>query len=235
MSTKTKVKTALKKLVNHEKAAFYPSFFKTGKDEYGEGDKFIGVTVPNMRRVAKQFRTLPHAEVVKLLDDPVHECRGTALFILVEQFNRADSDGKQAVIDLYFQKMDRVNNWDLVDGSAYHLLGVYLEDRDRQVLDELAATDDLWRQRIAIVATYHFIKQDDFQDTLRIARTLRDHDHDLIHKAVGWMLREVGKRDKSTLEKFLRQHYQRMPRTMLRYAVERFPEPQRQRYLRGEV
>ena len=132
---------------------------------------------------------------------------------------------------LYFQKMDRVNNWDLVDASAAKLLGAHLEDKDRSVLDELAATDDLWRQRVAIIATYHFIKRGDTRDTLRIARTLRDHDHDLIHKAVGWMLREVGKQDLPALEKFLTRHARRMPRTMLRYAIEKLPERKRKRYL----
>jgi 3-methyladenine DNA glycosylase AlkD len=136
---------------------------------------------------------------------------------------------------LYLEKTDRVNNWDLVDTSADKLLGAFLEDKDRSILDELAESHSLWEQRIAMIATYYFIKHDDFKDALRIARTLRDHQHDLIHKAVGWMLREIGNRDKPALEKFLKRHYLRMPRTMLRYAIEKFPERQRQRYLRGKV
>lgn len=163
----------------------------------------------------------------------IHECRLTALLILAEQFHRANNDQRERIARLYYEKMDRVNNWDLVDASTDKILGAFLQDKDRSVLDELAASDGLWQQRISIIATYHFIKHNEFQDALRIARTLLDHEHDLIHKAVGWMFREIGKRDKQTLEKFLRRHYKRMPRTMLRYAIERFPEEKRQRYLRG--
>ena len=235
MSTRTEVKAALKQLVNSEKASFYPRFFRTGKGEYGEGDRFLGVTVPNQRKVAKRFRDLSLRQVGLLLDDKIHECRLTALLILTEQFQRVDDGERQKIVDLYFDRMERVNNWDLVDASAYKILGAFLEDRKRGVLDELVASGDLWRQRIAMVATYHFIKQEDFKDALRIARKLLQHEHDLIHKAVGWMLREIGKRDKRTLEKFLQRHYRAMPRTMLRYAIEKFPERQRQQYLRGDL
>jgi 3-methyladenine DNA glycosylase AlkD len=235
MSSKARVKAALREVADPERAAGAARFFKTGKGEYGAGDKFIGVTVPQMRSVAQQFETLPLGEVGKLLDDSCHECRATALLILVEQFRRAEMARRQAIIDLYFAKLERVNNWDLVDGSAPLLLGAFLEDKPRGVLDELAASDHLWRQRIAIVATQHFIKRGDFRDTLRIAEALLNHEHDLIHKAVGWMLREVGKRDKRQLVAFLASRYQQMPRTMLRYAIERFPEPERKRYLRGTI
>ena len=191
--------------------------------------------MPAQRTIAKQFRDLPLGEVGKLLDDAVHECRLTGLFILVDQFRRANETQRDTIADFYLGKMDRVNNWDLVDSSADKILGAYLDDKDRSVLDELAATEHLWRQRIAIIATHHFIKQRDFKDTLRISKTLLHHEHDLIHKAVGWMLREVGNRDQPTLERFLHTRYKKMPRTMLRYAIERFPEELRQAYLRGEV
>jgi len=235
VSTRAKVKAALREVANPAGAAVKERFYKSGKGEYGEGDKFICVTVPAQRTIAKQFRELSLREVGKLLDDALHECRLTALFIMVDQFRRGDEPQREAIVEVYFEKMDRVNNWDLVDSSADKTLGAHLEDKDRSVLDELAAADHLWRQRIAIVATYHFIRQEDFKDTLRISKTLLNHEHDLIHKAVGWMLREVGNRNQKTLERFLRRRYKKMPRTMLRYAIERFPEELRQAYLRGEV
>ena len=235
MSTKAKVESALRAVANPAKAPLQERFFKTGKGEYGEGDKFICVTVPAQRKIAKQFRDLPLGEVGKLLDESIHECRLTGLLILVDQFRRADETRRSSIVELYFEKMDRVNNWDLVDSSADKILGAHLEDKDRALLDELAATGHLWRQRIAIIATFHFIRQGDFRDTLRIAKKLLNHEHDLIHKAVGWMLREVGNRDQTQLERFLRTRYKKMPRTMLRYAIERFPEELRQAYLRGEV
>lgn len=233
--TKAKVKAALKKLTKPEKAASHSRFFKTGKGEYGEGDIFFGVTVPNQRQVAKQFRDLSRSEIAKLLDDKVHECRLTALLIMVDQFRRGDANQRRAIFDLYLQKIDRVNNWDLVDSSADKIVGAFLADSDRGLLDELADDDHLWKQRIAIIATYDFIKRGDFKDALRVSRKLLDHEHDLIHKAVGWMLREIGKRDKPTLVKFLKTRYARMPRTMLRYAIEKLPEGERQRYLQGQV
>lgn len=235
MSTKAKVTSALREVANPAKVPLQQRFFRTGRGEYGEGDKFICITVPAQRKIAKQFRDLPLGEVAKLLDDAVHECRLTGLFILIDQFRRADKAEQKTIAELYLEKADRVNNWDLVDSSADKILGAYLDDKDRSVLDELAATDHLWRQRIAIIATHHFIKQRDFKDTLRISKTLLHHEHDLIHKAVGWMLREVGNRDQQTLERFLQRRYKKMPRTMLRYAIERFPEELRQAYLRGSM
>ena len=228
---KSQVVKELKSHIDPEKAAFYPRFFKTAKGEYGEGDVFLGVTVPNQRRVARQFRELPETEIVKLLDDRKHECRLTALFIMVEQYQRGDEAVRAHLADLYLRKLDRVNNWDLVDSSAHKILGPHLEHRDRGVLYGLAAIDHLWSQRVAVIATLHFIKQDDFEDTLRLAELLRDHPHDLMHKAIGWMLREIGKRDQRTLEQFLDEHCDRMPRTMLRYAIERQPESRRKHYL----
>ncbi len=233
----SEVKRALKKLGNPAKIAAMAHFFRAGKGGYGEGDKFLSVTVPSQRKIAKEFRELPLVEIKKLLDDRLHECRLTALFIMIDQFRRGGVQQRQQIVDLYFEKIDRVNNWDLADSSAYQILGAHLEDdhQDRSVLDRLAASGHLWRQRIAIVATMHFIRNDDFDDTLRIADTLLTHEHDLIHKAVGWMLREVGKRDRKVMEAFLKPRYTRMPRTMLRYAIERLPERRRQQYLRGTL
>ena len=225
------VKRALGDHVDPEKAAYYPRFFKCGPGEYGEGDRFLGVTVPSQRRVARQFRDLPLTEIETLLLDRYHECRLTALIIMSERVRRGDRTQVQAIVRLYLEKMDRVNNWDLVDCSADKILGEFLLDEDRTLLDRLAAADDLWQNRIAMIATYRFIKEQQFEDTLRIAETLLEHPHDLIHKAVGWMLREVGKRDQAVLEAFLDEHGATMPRTMLRYAIERLPEKKRQRYL----
>ena len=225
--TAAAVKRALKAHIDPEKAAFYPKFFKTGKGQYGEGDKFLGVTVPHQRKVAKQFRHLADAEIRKLLDDKLHECRLTALLVMVEQFRRADAPRQEQIVALYFEKMDRINNWDLVDASAHKILGPYFIDRNRARLRRLSKSKQLWRQRIAVLTTLHFIKEKDFDDTLSFAEAMLDHPHDLIHKAVGWMLREIGKQHEPTLKAFLNQHAGNMPRTMLRYAIERLPEPQR--------
>lgn len=233
--TKAQVVAALKAEADPEKAAFLPRFFKTGKGEYGEGDRFLGVTVPKQRRIARQFRELPEKEVAKLLADRRHECRLTALLIMVEQFQRGDEAIQERIAQFYLDNLDQVNNWDLVDSSAHKILGPYLENRDRGLLDELAAADHLWKQRVAIITTCYFIVQDDFRDVKRIARTLLNHEHDLIHKAVGWMLREMGKRDRKELETFLKSRYKKMPRTMLRYAIEKLPETQRKKYLAGKV
>jgi len=233
--TKARVVAALREHRDPARAAVSRSFFKTGKGQYGEGDVFWGVIVPDQRRVARRFRDLSRAEIAKLLDDRVHECRLTALFILIGQFELGDATDRTEIVKIYLEKLQCINNWDLVDASASKILGRYLEGRDRKMLDELAASGDIWRQRIAMIATYHFIQQGQFRDTLRIARQLIGHDHDLIHKAVGWMLREVGKRDKRSLERFLKSHYRVMPRTALRYAIERFPESGRQAYLGGKV
>ena len=232
------IKRALKEYINPEKAAFFPRFFKAGKGEYAEGDKFLGVTVPNQRKIAKQFRDVPIDVVEKLLDDAYHECRLTALLILVEKFQRAKTqEDRKIVFDLYVKKMDQVNNWDLVDSSAHKIVGPYLEESgDDKLLDRLAESGHLWRQRIAIIATLHFIKQNEFDHTIRIGEMLLDHPHDLIHKAVGWMIREMGNRDKNALTCFLQSNeYETMPRTMLRYAIEKLPEKERKAYLSGEA
>jgi 3-methyladenine DNA glycosylase AlkD len=232
MPTKAKLVAELKKNANPDKAAFFPHFFKTGPGEYGEGDKFLGVTVPHQRKIAKSFRDLSPAEITKLLDDKFHECRLTALLIMVEQYRRGDESQQQLVVDLYLKKIDRINNWDLVDSSAHQILGPYLQDRNRALLTRLANSRHLWSERIAMMTTYHFIQQGDFVDALRLAKKFLKHKHDLIHKVVGWMLREIGKQDRKTLTTFLDEHAAGMPRTMLRYSIEKLPEKKRQQYLK---
>ena len=229
------VEATLAGLRDPKKADFYPRFFRTGKGEYGEGDRFVGVVVTNQRKIARRFRALILSELAKLLHSPMHEHRLTALFTLVDQFQRADAAGRRRVAEFYLEHLDRVNNWDLVDASAHKILGPHLRERDRGLLDELAGSGHLWRQRIAIIATYAYIRAGDFGDTLRIADKLITHNHDLTHKAVGWMLREVGKRDLTILEEFLGPRYRRMPRRMLRYAIEKLEPARRKSYLTGKV
>jgi 3-methyladenine DNA glycosylase AlkD len=225
------VKRALKEKADPVKAAFYPTFFKAGPGEYAEGDKFIGVVVPEQRKIAKQFSDLSLSQIRTLTKDAFHECRLTALFILIHKFDRADETEQTEIAGFYLSQLDYVNNWDLVDSSAEKILGQWLVTRDRRILYDLADTDNLWRPRVAMIATYAFIKAGDFKDTIKIATRLLNHDHDLIHKAVGWMLREVGNRNLAVEERFLKKHYMTMSRTMLRYAIEKFPEPRRKAYL----
>lgn len=231
--TAAAVRRQLKTMANPEKAAFFPRFFKAGPGEYAEGDKFMGVIVPDQRKVAKQFRDLPQTEIDKLLNDPVHECRLTGLLILVGQFERSkDQAQRKSIMQYYLSRTDAVNNWDLVDSSAHKILGKWLVDRkDRRVLDRLAKSKNMWEQRIAMVATYTLIKNGELDDTLRLAEKLLSHKHDLIHKAVGWMLREAGKQDDKVLLAFLDQHAHRMPRTMLRYSIEKLSDARRKKYL----
>ena len=232
------VKYALKKVSDPKKAKNNAWFFKTGPGEYGEGDKFVGVTVPNMRKVARRYKNLSLDEVAKLVSSPMHEHRLTGVFILVGQFERAKNpEDKQAIYDEYMKLLDaeHINNWDIVDSSAHKIVGAWLVDKNRKVLIDLASSGQLWKQRVAIIATAYFIRQDDFTDTLLISELLLDHPHDLIHKAVGWMLREVGNRDRAVEEEFLKKHYKYMPRTMLRYAIEKFPEQLRKSYLEGRA
>lgn len=235
MLTAAQVKKLLKQFANPEKAAFFPRFFKTGKGEYGEGDKFLGVTVPHQRKVAKQFMALDLSEIEKLLYDPIHECRLTAILILVLQFEKGNDTERKLIYDFYLKHIKQVNNWDLVDSSAHKIVGAYLFDRSREKLYQLAKTKHLWSQRVAVVATYWFIKRDDFEDILALSDLLIEHEHDLIHKAIGWMLREMGKRDGNILRNFLKNRYKKMPRTMLRYSIEKFDKPERDRYLKAEV
>lgn len=233
--TAKQVQDELQKHVKPEKAKFFPRFFRTGKGEYGEGDRFIGVIVPDQRKIAKGFRELPLSEVKKLLHSPIHEHRLTSLFILVDQFqaSKKDFDRKKEIYDFYIKNMEGVNNWDLVDSSAHRIIGAYLYDTDekRDILYKLARSKDLWEKRIAMIATAWFISKNDFDDAIKIADILVDDDHDLIHKAVGWMLREIGKRDQDVEETFLKKHYKTMPRTMLRYAIEKFDKKKKDFYM----
>jgi 3-methyladenine DNA glycosylase AlkD len=206
-------------------------FFKTGAGQYGHGDVFVGVTVPEQRRLAKRYAGLPLAELRALLASKLHECRLTALFILVRHYERGDEAARERIARFYLANRKAVNNWDLVDSSAPYILGRHLLARDRAILLRLARSRDLWETRIAIVATLAFIREGDFADTLAIAERLLGDPHDLIHKAVGWMLREVGKRGPDALERFLAKHAARMPRTMLRYAIEKFPEKKRKAHM----
>jgi 3-methyladenine DNA glycosylase AlkD len=229
------IKNDLEGLMNSEKAEFLPGFFKAIPGGYGEGDKFIGVTVPDQRRIAKKYcKTISLDELQELLRDPVHEYRLTALFILVGKFEKAAAETqKKKLTDFYIDNMAYVNNWDLVDSSAYKILGEYLVDKEKDLLYELAKSDNLWHQRIAIISTFCFIKKNHFDDALAIATILLNHQHDLIHKAVGWMLREIGNRDFRAEYDFLAVHYRKMPRTMLRYAIEKFEPELRQKFLKG--
>jgi 3-methyladenine DNA glycosylase AlkD len=206
-------------------------FFKTGRGEYGEGDRFLGVTVPQLRQIARAHQDLPLADAVKLLQSRWHEERLLALLILVRQYSRGDERTRRTIHQTYLRNTRWINNWDLVDCSAPQLVGAYLEQGDRSALRRLARSRSVWERRIAIIATQHYIRNGEFDDTLAIARLLRDDEHDLIHKAVGWMLREVGNRNRAVEERFLRAHAHAMPRTMLRYAIEKFPEPLRKKYL----
>lgn len=216
-----------------EKAAFYPTFFKTGPGEYGEGDKFIGVEVPKQRKIAKDYKDLPLEELAKLLDDDFHEARLTALLILTERYQKSKkTEEKTRLGEFYLSQLDRVNNWDLVDSSAYKILGAEMvRTGDTTVLAELACSKDLWRERVAVMSTLALIKRKDFEPTLKLCKQFLTHRHDLIHKATGWMLREIGKINKDTLELFLARHGKKMPRTMLRYAIEKLPKDERDLWL----
>jgi 3-methyladenine DNA glycosylase AlkD len=225
------LKSDLQALADPEKAKILSRFFKTGKGQYGEGDIFLGVMVPGQRRIAKKYSGLSLGNISRLLSSKIHEHRLVALFILVNKYKKADPEGKGEIADIYLKHARHINNWDLVDLSAPNILGDYLLDKDRSVLYRLAGSRNLWKRRIAIMSTFKFIRNNDFADTLRIAELLLNDTHDLIHKATGWMLREVGKRDLKTEEAFLDSHGDKMPRTMLRYAIERFEEKRRRYYL----
>ena len=215
-----------------EKAAFHRRFFKTGPGEYGEGDRFRGIKVPVLRSLCREYQGLPASGVIALLRSPYHEDRLLALIILVRQFERGDADTKKRIYDLYLANTKYISNWDMVDCSAPTIVGAYLNERSRMPIHRLAKSKNLWERRIAALATCHFIRRGEFDDGLRVAKTLLNDHEDLIHKAVGWMLREIGSRDMAVEEKFLRLHCKTMPRTMLRYAIEKFPEAKRRRYLK---
>ena len=230
--TAEKIKQQLFTFGNPEKAAHSKRFFKTGKGQYGEGDRFIGCTVPETRSVARVHYHTPFTELKKLLSDELHECRLCALMILVAQFQKADELKRSEIVDFYLGHTSRINNWDLVDYSSYQIIGEWLKNKeDRSLLYTLAQSNLLWEQRIAMVATMAFIRNNDFADTLHLSEFFLTHSHDLMHKACGWMLRETGKRNEAVLTDFLDRHYRLMPRTMLRYAIERLSPEQKAQYM----
>jgi 3-methyladenine DNA glycosylase AlkD len=233
--TARKAKSQLLALANDATAEAMRRFFKTGPGQYAEGDRFLGIKTDSLRQLTREFQSLPLDESKKLLCSELHEARMLALMILVRAFEKGDESTRQAIHELYLANVDRVNNWDLVDASAPTIVGGFLADRDRGPLTRLAGSASLWERRIAIVATYYFIRRDDFADTLRLAGLLLGDREDLIHKAAGWMLREVGKKNETVLEGFLAKHCRQMPRTMLRYAIERFEETRRRKYLTGDL
>jgi 3-methyladenine DNA glycosylase AlkD len=217
-----------------ERARLLQKFFKTGPGEYGEGDLFLGLRVPQVRSVVKDHHSLDLRSVERFLHSRIHEERLFALLVMVARYRR-EEPLREKIYRLYLENTRWINNWDLVDVTAGHIVGAHLWDRDRSVLRKLCRSESLWERRIAVMSTFHFVRRGDFGDTLAIAGMLLDDGEDLIHKAVGWMLREVGKRDRRVEERFLRKHCRVMPRTMLRYAIEKFPDPLRKRYLEGRV
>ncbi len=234
MTTKAIIKE-FSDLADPDQAAILQRFFKTGKGQYGEGDIFFGIKVPVLRKLAKKYNGLSFTDIHGFLCSPVHEHRFFALIQLVNNFSSSDFQGREKIFDFYMKNKKHVNNWDLVDMSAPKIPGNWLMNNDRKILYRLASSPVIWDRRISIIATFYFIKKNDFRDTLNIASILLQDNEDLIHKAVGWMLREVGKRDIETEQKFLKKNYVSMPRTMLRYAIEKFPEQLRQSYLKMSV
>lgn len=229
------IQNELRRLSNKEIAEHSQRFFKTGKGQYGEGDIFLGIRVPVLRKTAKKYQGISIDECSQLLKSTFHEERLLSLLMLVAIFKKANGKDKKAVYTLYLANTRFINNWDLVDSSAEHIIGAYLLGIDKKPIYRLAKSDLLWERRISIMSTFHFIKYNEFVDALRISKILLHDKEDLIHKAVGWMLREIGKRDIGAEEEFLKKYYKQMPRTMLRYSIEKFPEPKRQRYLKGQV
>ncbi len=220
---------------NPEQAEILQRFFKTGPGEYGEGDIFFGIKSKQIHDIAKKYYGIGLPKIKELLKSKIHEQRVCALRILDKKFKIADEEEKENIFNFYLQNIKCVNNWDLVDLSAPNIVGDFLFKRDKKILYKLVRSENLWERRIAIVSTFNFIRKDEFGDALAISELLLQDTHDLIHKAVGWMLREIGKRNEEVEENFLKQHYKEMPRTMLRYAIERFEEEKRKKYLKGEV
>jgi len=226
---------SLKKSSNIEQAKALQKYFKTGPGEYGEGDIFLGIKVPALRSIARQHPDLTFDELRELIISPVHEERMAALMILVKRFPGSEPEEKEKIYKFYLQNSKNINNWDLVDLSAPQIVGGYLIDRNKRILEKLADSKNLWEKRISILATFRFIKGNQFDTAFIIAEKLLNDKNDLIHKAVGWMLREIGKRDLTAEEEFLKDRFKKMPRTMLRYAIEKFPENKRKAYLQGKI
>ena len=235
LATALEVVERLRAIGDPERARASRWYFKTGPGEYGEGDLFVGIPVPALRKLAREYGSLPLPETVSLLRSEIHEARLLALFILVRAYGRADGAQREEIFRLYIENTRFINNWDLVDSSAPYIVGPHLSGRSRKALRALAASSLLWERRIAVLATFCYIKDGDFSESFRIAGALLRDPEDLIHKATGWMLREIGRHDQAAEEVFLKAHYREMPRTMLRYAIERFPEDLRRQYLLGKV
>ncbi|MFV0338433.1 MAG: DNA alkylation repair protein [Chthoniobacterales bacterium] len=231
--TSKKIRQLLHSQSNPATAKQYKRFFKTEKGDYAENDRFLGIRIPVLRKYAKEYREILLSEVIPLLQSPYHEERMFALLLLVEKFTKGTPQDKKATYQTYVKHISRVNNWDLVDTSAPYIVGAYLEDKDRHPLYTWVKSPNLWKRRIAILSTFHFIRKNDFHDALELSSILLHDKEDLIHKAVGWMLREIGNRDQNVERHFLNKHHQTMPRTMLRYAIEKFSEKERKKYLNG--
>lgn len=232
MSTFTEITQELEHYIDPVKKAYLPRFFKTGIGQYGEGDRFLGIVVPNIRSVAKRHKNASFDVVEELISSEFHEHRLCALLMMVERFKKSGENDRKEIYEFYLAHTGRINNWDLVDLSCYQIVGAFLENKPREELYRRAGSQLLWDQRIAVVSTFHFIKNNDFNDTYALAEKLLTHPHDLMQKAIGWMLREAGKRDKNRLVTFLEQHHRQMPRTMLRYSIEKFTDEERKYYLK---
>ncbi len=228
------MKKDLQKLADSKKGKELSRFFKTGKGEYGEGDIFLGIAVPEQRKIAKKYYELQLNKIQEFLSSKIHEHRLTSLFILISKFEKGNNKLKKEIFDFYLKNTRNINNWDLVDLSAPKILGAYMlnHPKEKKILYKFAKSKNLWEKRIAIISTFAFIKNNEFDDAIKIAEILLNDKHDLIHKAVGWMLREIGKRDQKTEEKFLKKHYKEIPRTMLRYAIEKFQKNKKEFYMK---
>ncbi len=231
----TELRNDLKNEADPKQAVNLQRFFKTGKGEYGEGDLFYGIKVPIQRKIALRYKSISLSDIQELLNSPIHEERLVSLFILVNKYEKSNDKTKEIIFKFYLKNTKKINNWDLVDLSAPKIIGAHLLNKDKQLLLKLARSSDIWEKRIAVLSTYSFIRNLQFDTTLQIAEILLNDKHDLIHKGVGWMLREIGNKDLQTEEKFLTKYYKQMPRTMLRYAIEKFPEKKRQNYLKGNI
>lgn len=229
------IKNDFRKVSSKSKADHSTRFFKTGKGEYGEGDLFLGVSTPNVHKLVNKYkRDLDITDTLYFLNHKIHTYRFFALEVLKYKYKRGHTDERKKIFDIYIKNLKFINNWDLVDISAPHIVGDYLLDKDRDILFKLAKSDTLWSQRVAIISTFAFIRNSEYEDTLKISKILLNHKHDLIHKAVGWMLREVWKRDPEIVEEFLKENYDQIPRTALRYSIEKMEEKKRKRFLKKE-
>lgn len=231
MNQLTQLKLEIEKIATKDRAIISQKYFKTGPGEYGHGDIFIGLTVPQTRELAKKYKNLDLNEIKNLLTSKIHEHRLLALFILVDKFKKSEEKIKQELCDFYLNHSKYINNWDLVDQSAHLILGEHLINKEKYILEKLSKSDNLWERRISIIATLQFIRKNQFEETFKIAEILLKDKHDLIHKAVGWMLREIGKKDKNKLKDFLDKHHKIMPRTMLRYSIEHFSKEEKENYM----